>query len=714
MASKMEELKVQEELLSFHAMNPFIGSTSSARSYMSSSHVSQSITLMHGEERIIQTGVEKQFAGNTFNHKADEDFRVLGVIPRYRGIAADTVNDIVSYIILGQNLESGEYDVIDVPYYNNTHVKYGFVYNWNHDVLNNLRPESIIPKGTILADSPTVSGYNSSWKGGRNVNLALLSLPETTEDGIVMSESCAEKFAFKSIETKTIEFGSTSFPLNLYGDEEHYKPFPEIGELINEDAVLMVLRDYDSRLSPALTSRKDVMEYDPIFDKAVYVKEPGSEVVVCGEKHKTGRVIDIRIYANNKHRKNVYTGTCEIIDKYITGMRQYHDDILAVYEKIKKDHYNKYRNNLPKLSNRLHRLIIESMAISGTMTGRLGYSYKNQPLDIFRVEIDIEYTNKLKVGNKCSDLYGSKGVIVTIWPDDKMPFTVDEFGNKTIADIVMEPSSLVSRMNVGRLYEHFFMGASRRCRALIRHCVGNQHDITRVDDNKVMEAFDILLNFIKVLENEQYTGYLSVKDDINKVREIISDCVNKDVYMLYRVSSQKPAWKVVKDLEGTIYYPELLPVQMKNEDGKIVEMKNRTRIAPIYEFLLNKTADEYLAVAGAKVNHYGLPINAGSAGKDRMPQKGNAVRNLSETETRLFLAYGSRKLIAELKDRANSIPTHRAVYKNILDAEYPTNIDDVVNRNIHPYGEDSALQLINNIFNPSGISIEYTPEEKTW
>ena len=85
---------------------------------------------------------------------------------------------------------------------------------------------------------------------------------------------------------------------------------------------------------------------------------------------------------------------------------------------------------------------------------------------------------------------------------------------------------------------------------------------------------------------------------------------------------------------------------------------------------------------------------------------------MSETEGRLFLSYGSRRLIAELKDRASAIPTHRAIYRNILDSDIPTNIDHVIDRNLIPYGEDAALCLMNNIKNSSGISVEYDPNDR--
>ena len=180
---------------------------------------------------------------------------------------------------------------------------------------------------------------------------------------------------------------------------------------------------------------------------------------------------------------------------------------------------------------------------------------------------------------------------------------------------------------------------------------------------------------------------------------------------MYRVTSKKRPHQIVLDTIKTKYYPKLLNTFIENEDGSIA-FSDPIRIAPVYEIVLNKTADNYLAASSGKLNHYNILINAGSVGKDRLPWRANGVRVMSETEGRLFLAYGSRRMIAELKDRAGSVPTHRAIYKNILDADVPTNIDAVVDRKLIPYGEDAALNLTNNIFNSSGISVNYDPNDK--
>lgn len=294
-------------------------------------------------------------------------------------------------------------------------------------------------------------------------------------------------------------------------------------------------------------------------------------------------------------------------------------------------------------------------------------------------------------------------------PDDKMPYTIDEFGNKITADIIMDPASLVSRMNIGRLYEQYFNAMSRKCQAVMRSKVKNINNPT---DKEVNECFDILLGLLEIIGTEQFVEYSKVKNDKVKKREIVSECLLKEVFILYRVSSEKQPWQIVLDTKNTIYYPAITPVYMKKDDGKIIEFKNKIRIAPVYEILLNKTGTNYLAVSTAKVNHYGILISNSSGAKNINPWSDNAVKSVGETESRLFNAYGNRRLLAELKDRNCSIETHKHIYSNILESDVPTNIDHVVDRNIVPYGDDSSLQLINNLFNAFGLKIDYTDIDK--
>ena len=390
------DMSIREELISIHAINPFCPHTSSSRLIMVSSQLSQIVTLENGDERIIQTGIEQQLGNNTFSKKFDTDVRIIALVDRYGGIDTNSVTETVEITVIFENLETGEIDYLSVPNYHSLHQYFGFAYDWNTEVLNSLTNGSIVKKDTVLADSPT--RRDGGYKFGLNANVALLTIPEVAEDGVVISKTMAKKLSYKIYERRTVEYGIDSFPLNIYGDEENYKAFPEIGERIGDDGVLMVLREYDSELAPALVSIKDVRDFNPMFDKAVYVKGKG------------GLIKDIKITTNPRFKKETYNNTNDIADKYVNSLIEHHRKILEVFNKLERDHYRKFRNNNMPISDKLNKLILNSLAIVNPDNRPIEKTYKNERQDLYRIEFVIEYDyaemGGVANGAKVTDLHG--------------------------------------------------------------------------------------------------------------------------------------------------------------------------------------------------------------------------------------------------------------------------------------------------------------------
>ena len=66
-----------------------------------------------------------------------------------------------------------------------------------------------------------------------------------------------------------------------------------------------------------------------------------------------------------------------------------------------------------------------------------------------RIIVTVGEVRKIKVGDKLAGRHGNKGVISKILPDHDMPYLEDG----TPVDIVISPLSVLSRMNLGQLYE---------------------------------------------------------------------------------------------------------------------------------------------------------------------------------------------------------------------------------------------------------------------
>jgi len=81
-----------------------------------------------------------------------------------------------------------------------------------------------------------------------------------------------------------------------------------------------------------------------------------------------------------------------------------------------------------------------------------------EPGIIKRIEIEIAHIRKIRAGDKLAGRHGNKGVISKVLPAEEMPFLEDG----TPVDIIINPLSVVSRMNIGQILEtHLGMAAKK-------------------------------------------------------------------------------------------------------------------------------------------------------------------------------------------------------------------------------------------------------------
>jgi len=72
------------------------------------------------------------------------------------------------------------------------------------------------------------------------------------------------------------------------------------------------------------------------------------------------------------------------------------------------------------------------------------------PAGVFQmIEVSVAQLRKVSVGDKLAGRYGNKGVIARILPKEDMPFLPDG----TPIDIVLNPLGVISRMNIGQIFE---------------------------------------------------------------------------------------------------------------------------------------------------------------------------------------------------------------------------------------------------------------------
>lgn len=693
------------EMLGIHGLNPFATNDSSSRSQMFSSHFSQRLVISGCQEKRIQSGLEQEFGKHTFSVKMPENGEIIKVIHRYpRGIDQDSLGFNPETVVIYENDDTKEIDYFTIPHFCSYHQFFGFEYKIK-DTIAKLKPGAFIPKDTIFADSPSVSD-NSGFMYGTNMNVAFMSIPSVSEDGIMISRDALERLKFKVFETRVVEFGAGQFPLNLYGTKDLYKPFPEIGDYIREDGVLMMVRDYDSDLTPVQMSVYDTMEPDFIFDRATYVR---------GGR---GRVVDVKVISNNSVNRQMPEAMCGHIEKYARALRKFHEEVIATERSLRAERRRKYREAQLKLSPRLHRLIVESLAVINHNPIKakqpLNLLYRKAPIDEYRVEFVIEYEMTPTIGFKLTDCHGGKGVICKVEEPENMP--VDEAGNR--ADIVMDSASVISRMNLGRLYEHYFGAACRDVTKSVCAILGvnpsagkiTEFTLSKMDPDVIKHAYQRLMHFYQLVSSRQYEFFNFTINEEEK-QQHLCDVVNEGIYLYYPVDNEKDIIKVVQEVDKA-FKPTFGPVSFVGDSKQRVTTSNNIRIAPLYMMLLDKIADDWSSVSSGKLQHFGVLSPQTKTEKFMYPYRNSPVRTIGETEGRIFAGYCGREAIAEMMDRSNSPFTQRNVIWNILSSNVPTNIDHVVDRDYVRLGGSRPLQLIRHIMGVAGVEIVYEPEDQ--
>ncbi|TFG35802.1 MAG: DNA-directed RNA polymerase subunit beta [Parcubacteria group bacterium] len=77
------------------------------------------------------------------------------------------------------------------------------------------------------------------------------------------------------------------------------------------------------------------------------------------------------------------------------------------------------------------------------------HGHKLEPGVIKKIEVEVAQLRKVKAGDKLAGRHGNKGVISKVLPVEEMPFMADG----TPVDIILNPMTVASRMNLGQILE---------------------------------------------------------------------------------------------------------------------------------------------------------------------------------------------------------------------------------------------------------------------
>jgi hypothetical protein len=382
--------QLKPNLLSVCGLNPWPGHVSSSRVQMFSSHLAQCLVIKGATERRNQTGMEAEFGKYTFNVKMPVDGEIIKIFKRYQTkLGNDTIRENPQTILMYEDHHTKEIGIVNLTNYFSNHQYFGFEYV-PQPALKGLHAGAFVAKDTIFLESPNIT-KNGGYKYGRECNIAYMSHPAISEDGILICRDVLDLFKFKIYETRVVEWGSRKFPLNLYGDETNFKGFPDIGDPVREDGLLMCLRPYDDKMAPVEQSIYDLQEPDFIFDKATYAPAGG-------------KVIDIRVYHDNSPVEEIENFPMENQpNKYNTERIRFYKEIVAEVKRLYK-----LRGESLRITPELQQLMVTAQVAIDSDQKRINKLYRQVPLDDWRVEFTIEYEITPNVGFKATDCVGTQ------------------------------------------------------------------------------------------------------------------------------------------------------------------------------------------------------------------------------------------------------------------------------------------------------------------
>ena len=536
-----------DNLLGRGLMVPFNPSNSGSRKLMSAIHNEHHMTLSHAEPPIIQTGYENRFGENSSSFiTAESDYEVIYKINKF-----SFYNN--HYFLIVKDKNTGVYDVIERVLYRHNTESYGYLYN--NDYLDSLKPGSIIKKGDVIKKSDGYDEFNNKMNGV-NLTTLYLSCAQNMEDSNIISESARKKLETNLIKNTDITINDNDILLNLYGDQNQYKTFPDIGEEIKGGIFCGIRRlENDNMLYTLSQSRlRDIM----MSDKCILMD---------------GIVADIDVYCNNPEA---------IGDSYYNQQLYFYYTERINFCKAVNDLVGPlYMNG--KLSYNLHKLYA---TCRDTVAGK--QFYKDKQFNNVIMQIIVIEKLPMNPGDKISDRYGGKGVISKVVPDELMP----RLNNGTVVDIIKNQSTCINRENIGQLHEQSLTFIGSRIIDYFKTGVLSYSEMAQMWYDFVVEVDPEQANWMR----ESF----SLNDDY-EARLFIESIIEDDAIYL----SLKPFTGTVDiDRIAAIYkkfpwikpYTVSVPIEDSNGNTRYVETRRPLVVGKIYNYRLKQYAEEKFSV----------------------------------------------------------------------------------------------------------------------
>ena len=370
----------------------FAEKISTTRGVMAVRHTSQRVVLTNPEFPMVFTGAENEFGErSSWNVKATDDYQLMRIFRKFNDYPESTT----AYIF--KNLRTGKYICKLVKPCEHLIEKYGF--RMNNHMIGHMEGD-VIPQGSIIAQS--TSYVNDNYCAGRNIRFAYAVLPELTEDALVISQEAADQLTYNFVDIVTVQLKQNSFLLDRYGHGHGYKPFPNIGEYVENDILCSIRENsYVSSASEASVPH--------INDK---------------NKYSHGIVADIDIYTN------VDLEDAQL-NYYLSEIKRWYSEIYAYISTIIADPYQD-DISLLDIYHQAEKYLTDATWVT------------KEYIENTVIKFTMLQPMKIEKGQKVVGRYGNKSVIADIVPTHLMPKTDDGRPIHMLANALAVPNRIIA------------------------------------------------------------------------------------------------------------------------------------------------------------------------------------------------------------------------------------------------------------------------------
>jgi len=512
-------------------------------------------------------------------------------------------------------------------------IKYRKIYIDHMDVMNiYVKPGDKFKAGDILAESNfTIDGDVCI---GKNLLTAIMPyFGDNYEDGIVISDRLVKENVLESVHFKDLSFLIPENKVLLSLSDKYYKPLPDPDETLRSGQTYAIL--------------KSLMADDQysVFSENIDLKTKKQLVIT-----------EVNIYPN-KWNKDIYQYDMWIREKIRQQNEQENKICGMIKNFLPKEQANLFikNNNMERFNYNIEK-----------------YKEKKEFIEGIYVEMYGMYVRPIQVGDKLANRHGNKGVVSRIVPAEKMPKLPD---GRNI-DICINPLGIISRMNIGQLFElHLAMSLNDLKRNILSI-------FEREDSQKLIRKY--LLGFIRKIDKTEKRWYY------NQFKKQLPEIIDRKFIETLTVI-QPPFESIgIEEIEKVMKYTKTTMKYKLHDPISKQEIINPISVGYLYFFRMVHIAEEKLAARG--IGAYARRTLQPLGGR-----KNKGGQRCGEMETACLIAHDASKNLFEfLTTKSDCIDLKNKYIKNVIEYN-PITTEDKIDET------PESVKLLNAYLNTLGV-----------